>query len=191
VSEIKNRVIRQPHLHAWLACLFLLGGLPLLLAACGFHLRGSVVLPPELKVIALQGTERNGELGIALRNRLNSAGGKIVDSPANASAILVISEDRHQRRVISVNDQGQADAYELIYRLGFQLERPDNSVWLPPVRITLRRQFNFDPANVLAKDDEEIRIVREMRMNAITQMLRRLKAGVLNNPSTSSDAPAS
>jgi LPS-assembly lipoprotein len=166
-----------------------------LLSGCGFQLRGSIELPVELTEVAIEGTRPNGELGVALRNGFARVGGEVVDSVASARSVLVISQDSSSRRVLSVDSIGQANEYELAYTLGFRLDDPDGNNRVVQQAINLRRQYRYDPTKTLAKADEEARLVREMRQDAVRQMLRRLKAGIENPvpaaPKAGSSAPAS
>ena len=152
----------------------------MLLSGCGFHLRGSIELPAELTEVALEGTRPNGELGVAVRNGFARVGGQVVDSGSSANSVLVISQDSYSRRVLSVDSIGQANEYELRYTVGFRLDDLDGANRVVQQSISLRRQYRFDPDLTLAKADEEARLVREMRQDAVRQMLRRLKAGIEN-----------
>ena len=156
----------------------------LVLSGCGFHLRGSTDLPEELSEVALEGTRLNGELGVAVRNGFSRAGGQVVESRSSARSVLVITQDSSSRRVLSVNSLGQANEYELAYTLGFRLDDPNGTNRVVAQSIKLRRQYRFDPDLILAKGDEEARLVREMRQDAVHQMLRRLKAGIENPVTT-------
>lgn len=164
------------------------------LAGCGFHLRGAVELPPEMTEVAIQGTKPYGELDVALRNGFAREGGQVVESVQQARSVLVITHDASIRRVLSVDSSGQANAYELEYTLGFRLDDPEGLSRVTAQSIRLRRQYRYDPNQTLAKADEEARLVREMRQDAVRQMLRRLKAGLENPvpvPKASLHAPAS
>lgn len=152
-----------------------------MLTGCGFHLRGAVELPPELTEVAIQGTKPYDELWVALRNGFARVGGQVVESAQQAQSVLVITRDATQRRVLSVDSQGQANQYELQYTFEFRLDDPQGTTRVSTQSISLRRQYRFDPDQTLAKADEENRVVREMRQDAVQQMLRRLKAG-LDNP---------
>ena len=162
------------------------------LSGCGFQLRGSIELPEELSEVALEGTRPNGELGVAVRNGFSRVGGQVVDSKTRAQSVLIITQDSSSRRVLSVDSIGQANEYELAYTLGFRLDDPNGVNRVVQQSINLRRQFRFDPDLTLAKADEEARLVREMRQDAVRQMLRRLKAGIDNPvvPKSKADASA-
>ena len=185
---------RQRIVHTVVA-LILCAGLMALFTGCGFRLRGSIDLPVELTEVAIQGTRPNGELGVALRNGLSRVGGQVVDSVGRARSVLVITQDSSERRVLSVDSIGQANEYELAYTLGFRLDDPDGTNRVVPQSISLRRQYRYDPTQTLAKADEEGRLLREMREDAVRQMMGRLKAGLDNPvpaaPTAGSSAPAS
>lgn len=163
-------------------------------AGCGFHLRGAVELPPEMTEVAIQGTKPYGELDVTLRNGFAREGGQVVESVQQARSVLVITQDVSIRRVLSVDSKGQANQYEVEYILGFRLDDPDGVTRVAAQTIRLRRQYRFDPNQTLAKADEEARLVKQMRQDAVRQMLRRLKAGLENPvpvPKASLRAPAS
>ncbi len=165
-----------------------------LLAGCGFRLRGSIDLPPELTQVVVEGIRTNSELAIAVRNGFARAGGEVVALSANPRSVLVITQDSTSRRVLSVDSIGQANEYEVAYTLGFRLDDPDGVNRVVQQSVSLRRQYRYDPNLTLAKADEEARLVREMRQDAVRQMMRRLKAGIENplppEPKAETSAPA-
>lgn len=149
-----------------------------MLSGCGFHLRGAVELPAAMTEVAIQGTKPYGELGVALRNGFARVGGEVVESVQQAQSVLVITRDTSQRRVLSVDSSGQANQYELEYTLGFRLDDPEGVTRVVGQSIQLRRHYTYNPNQALAKADEEARLVREMREEAVRQMLLRLKASL-------------
>ena len=164
----------------------LVTGILATVSACGFHLRGAVVLPPELQQIALQGTPPAGALAVEIRNALEVAGGKLVASTGNADSVIVITRDAVEQTVLSVNPAGQASEYQLHYQLGFRLEAPDGRPRVPAQAISLYRQYEFNPATVLAKSDQQADLTRQMRRAAVNQMLQRLAASLRHSPSPAS-----
>ena len=128
--------------------------------------------------VAIQGTKPYGELGVALRNGFARVGGEVVESVQQAQSVLVITRDTSQRRVLSVDSSGQANQYELEYTLGFRLDDPEGVTRVVGQSIQLRRHYTYNPNQALAKADEEARLVREMREEAVRQMLLRLKASL-------------
>jgi LPS-assembly lipoprotein len=60
--------------------------------------------------------------------------------------------------------------------VNFRLHDKDGLDWLPPAEITVRRAYTFNETEVLARDAEEQRLLREMQSDAIAQLIRRLQA---------------
>lgn len=78
----------------------LVGALPL--AGCGFRLRGSFSTP--FKTLYLQ-MPPNSRLTVRLRQELLAESGvTIVNTPAEAEAILELLSDSRSRDVLSIND---------------------------------------------------------------------------------------
>ena len=146
-----------------------------LLPACGFHLRGAIPLPKVMAITHVEGTAPLSDLGRTLTRNLRSAGVSLTEDPRAASALLIIQRSQMQRRVVSVNRTGLANAYELDYRLTYMLKAPDGRVLIAPRRISLLREYTFDPNNVLAKGNEEDALRRDMIGFAVRQMLRQLQ----------------
>jgi LPS-assembly lipoprotein len=156
------------------------------LVSCGFHLRGAVVLPPQMERTQLVGVDPRGPLAQEIAAALEDAGARVV--AGDATAQLVVSGEREARRLLSVGSTGRASEYEITYQFSFELRAPAADakegvaaaavVLVPQQTVSLNRDYAFDPNSVLAKGDEEALLVREMRTFAVRQMLVRLQAAL-------------
>jgi LPS-assembly lipoprotein len=144
----------------------------LLLTACGFHLRGSVQLPPWLDEVALQDATPSTDILPELRQALEREGVRISDT---APLTLQLNSETFSKRVISVDTAGRAKQYGLRYAVSFSLRHADGSVWLNNEQVVLHRDLYFDETAVLATAGEEARLQAEMRREAVTQVLRILQ----------------
>jgi LPS-assembly lipoprotein len=111
-----------------------------------------------------------------VENALLNAGAEVVDSPAEASAVLMLHSQRLQRRVLSVDTQGRAAEYELALQVVFSLRDSTGRRIADNERVSVIRDFSFDPDNVLAKSDEETALRKEMYRLAVSQMVRRVQS---------------
>ncbi|WP_455197948.1 LPS-assembly lipoprotein LptE [Kaarinaea lacus] len=143
----------------------------LLLTGCGFHLRGSVELPPEMKEINV--VDAGGETLIApdLRDALRDRAVQVVDS---AGMTLRVRSESYSRRVLSVDSSGRALEYGLTYKVRVRLQAADGAVWVADELITIQRDLRFDPTAVLASSGEEALLQDEMRREAVQRILRLL-----------------
>lgn len=142
------------------------------LTACGFHLRGSVQLPPALAAINVQDAKPATDIAPTLRNALKNAGTQISDS---ASMVLQLKAEQYGKRVLSVDSSGRAQEYGLSYTVRFSLKGDKGAVWLAEESVTQTRDLRFDANAVLGTGSEESQLKAEMRRDAVSQILRRLQ----------------
>ncbi len=143
------------------------------LAGCGFHLRGDVTYAfSTLYVNAPPNTPFAADLKRAL------AGGSttLVDSAAAAQAILDLSTITDDKQVLSLSGGGRAREYLLTKRLTFSLHDVAGRDWLPAAEVVVRRSYTFNESEVLAREAEEAKLLKEMQSDAVQQVVRRLQA---------------
>lgn len=146
------------------------------LSACGFRLRGAVEVPPELKLVHIEGVGEFAPLAQELKKVLQRSGTQVLRSTAEAQSIISINEENLRKRVLSVDAQGRVAEYELIYSYFFTVKKTGGDVIVPQQKIELLRDFRFDPDNVLAKDAEEAQIRKDMISFSVRQMMRRIES---------------
>ncbi len=153
-------------------------GASLLVQSCGFHLRGLVEMPPELKSIYIEGGLPNSQMREILRQKLIGSQVNVLERQEESGAVLRILRDETSRRIASVNAAGQPNEYELKYVLSYRLEDGRGRALLAPREIRLLRTYRYDPNNILSVAEEARRIKGEMARSAVNQMLRQISAGM-------------
>lgn len=148
----------------------------LLLSSCGFHMRGSVQLPPEMERTYIQGSGSTAMM-LELRRSLTASGATLVSEVDQASAILEIIQAQQDRRVLTVGSTARVREYELSYTVEFGVQRRDGAVLVPVQTLMLRRNYVFDENDVLGKGSEEELVRREMEREVAQGLLRRLRVG--------------
>ena len=144
----------------------------LLLTGCGFQLRGSVELPPELTEISVVDAGGASLITPDLRDALLNRGVSVIDK---ANMALRVRGESYSKRVLSVDSSGRATEYGLSYKVRFRLQDADGGVWLPDEFISIQRDLRFDATAVLATSGQETVLQEEMRREAVIQILRRLQ----------------
>lgn len=157
--------------------------LALLVAGCGFHLRGAVVLAPEMRTTWVGGEVAGSPVAEEVREALTSAGAEVVAQPELARSLLELTAERVERRVSAVDAAGKATEYGLLYALDFRLLGPSGETLVAPQQVQVRRTYNFDSSNVLGASDQAERLLVEMRADAVRQMLRRVQVSLTNTGS--------
>jgi LPS-assembly lipoprotein len=170
-------MIRCPHSYPVLRSFALVSFLLSLgLSGCGFHLRGSLDLPPSFSSVYVQGGNPYGELVTELRRALAGTGTRLVDRPEDAQAVLTLLGEDLNRRVLAVGSTGKAREYGLRLQVQFQATTPQGEVLVSPQSIYAVRDYSFDPTQVLGTADQETFLRREMVRDAVQQILLRLRA---------------
>jgi len=142
------------------------------LAACGFQLRGVVNLPFESLYVEGGGNpELAAEIGRAIRSGTET---RLTDKAADAQAVLQVQGAAREKRILALSGAGRVREYELIYRVGFRLLDKEGRDLIATQPIELRRAMLYDDAQVLAKEQEEALLYRDMQNDALGQLMRRL-----------------
>ncbi|HWV91916.1 MAG TPA: LPS assembly lipoprotein LptE [Burkholderiales bacterium] len=150
-----------------------------LLAGCGFRLRGTAEVPFE--TLYLPGATS----GIALDlKRYIQAGtnARVVDDAAKADAIMQFTEEGRLKEVLSLTGTGKVREFQLRYRVGFRVHDGKGTDFVPQSLIQLTRDVTFNDAEILAKEQEEQILFRDMQTDMVQQILRRLAAAKRQKP---------
>lgn len=147
--------------------------LVLFLGACGFQLRGAAQFPFETVYVNKGGSFIGPELERALRD---GGSAKVVNTPGEAQAVLQILNEGREKRILSLNAAGRVSEYLVLYRVSFRVRDAKGKDLLPTQEIELKRDFSYSDAQVLAKEQEELLLYRDMLGDAAQQVMRRLSA---------------
>jgi LPS-assembly lipoprotein len=149
--------------------------LMILVAGCGYQLRGSSGLPAFLERAFVDNRSGDDQLGRSVRAALRDRGAEVVDAPEAATGILRVHGANLQRRVLSVASTGKAAEYELTYRIQFSaLKAGEAAPQVPRQTVTVRADVRYDVDAVLSADAEERRALREMRAEAGASVMQRI-----------------
>jgi LPS-assembly lipoprotein len=152
------------------------------LAGCGFHLRGagSSKLPYQTMYISLPET---ADVNIWLRRYIRSSGStQVVDDAESAEAIFQQLTNSRQKSILSVNTLGRVREYRLQLSYTFRVVNRKGQVLVAPNEVTLTRDVTYDDSNILAKNQEEDLLWRDMTNDLVNQIMRRLSIIKPKNP---------
>jgi LPS-assembly lipoprotein len=145
--------------------------LALLLAGCGFQLRGTADVPFQKIHVA------GATSGIALDLKRQIQAGtnaKVLDDPREADAILLLTQETREKEILSLTGTGRVREFRLNYRVGFRLHDGKGADYLPASTLTLTRDVTFNDSEVLAKEAEEALLFRDMQTDMVQQIMRRI-----------------
>jgi LPS-assembly lipoprotein len=145
---------------------------------CGFRLAGSEPLPAVMARPFLQVQDSYTDFARAFERRLQDSGAQLQPVGQGASAIVEVTRDEVQRRVLSVSARNIPTEYELTYTVIVAVRTLDKEL-MPPQTLSLTRDYSFDENNLLAKEHEEdvlrVQMARELAAIA-TRRLASLKS---------------
>ena len=152
----------------------------LTVSACGFHLRGDgghYTLPfPTMYV----GLPESSPLAVDLKRNINANGSTtVVKTAKEADGIVeVISNPEHTKTktILSLNSNGRVRQYLLTYNTVFRVLDKQGAELLAPTQLTLTRPIDFNETQLLAKEQEEILLYKDMQTDLVQQMMRRIAA---------------
>ncbi|MEM1090556.1 MAG: LPS assembly lipoprotein LptE [Pseudomonadota bacterium] len=153
----------------------LLVGLAIVLAGCGFQLRGSAALPPELDALNL-GIPENHPLARELSTLLSASGRQVV-APDKATAQLQFEQNDLLRDVQSVGATARVREFALRYNVSFRVVSADGREIQPLTSLEIYRDYTFDQGQVLGAASEEEFLRDEMTREMANRILRSLSSG--------------
>lgn len=154
--------VYQPAARVLATCVALL-----LLAGCGFHLRGDFQVPAHLTEVAINAPKRS-EVASTLREALELRQVQVVNYELGIP-LIDIGEDTLDRRILSLLPSGQVAEYEFIYTLPVTFT--DSAGRVSHQAIQLTRDYQDDPNFALAKTREFELVISEMRNDAVQRTL--------------------
>jgi LPS-assembly lipoprotein len=163
---------RGPH-NTVLALALALGAALGLLGGCGFHLQGRTVLPVKFAATYIDTDERESDFNQGLRKALTDAGATLLAGPEGATAVIHVTRDRIEQRVLSVSSRNVPQEYELTYQLQFSVTAADQEL-LAANEIAAVRDYTFDETPVLAKQREQEILQAALARDLVALVMRRI-----------------
>jgi LPS-assembly lipoprotein len=152
--------------------LFIAALAAMLLYACGFQLRGQALIPYKTLFIEVTGYSLfANDLERAIRSGSQT---RIVNSREESEVVLKVVGESQEKHILSLSSAGRVREFQLRYRVAYRLTDRDGTDLGAPGEILLRRDLTYDDTQILSKEAEESLLYRDMRSDAVAQMLRRL-----------------
>jgi len=167
-ENISRLTPRASHLAAVTLCL--------LLASCGFHLRGSAPLPFETLYISGSPSFAT-QLARGIRSGSST---RVVSNAKEAQVTLQVVGEQNERVILSLSGSGRVREIQLRYRISYRLSDSEGRELMPVTEVQLKRDLSYSDTDVLGKEQEEQLLVRDMRNDAVQQVLRRLQVARLD-----------
>lgn len=143
--------------------------LTILLSGCGYHLRGSYNIPPEIRQLNLEFGSASA-LSAPLRTGLQTTGIQL----GEGNYTLVITEDSLNKQTTNTDSRAKAAEYTLYYQVRYLIKNSDGQAVSPERKLLLRRSYQYDTTTIVGKTAEEETLIRELYQDAAQQIVRQL-----------------
>lgn len=146
----------------------------LILTSCGFHLRGFIDMPTGLHNVCIIVESANRDLAPLLKEQLNAYHIQALSDPKQADYWLVIEEDSEEQHITSISSSTTPRQYQMTYQVKFKFQEANGKDIIPATHVTSIRQLTVNSNRILGSNDEENTLKREMRRDAVLQIIDRI-----------------
>ena len=145
------------------------------LTGCGFQLQGRQPLPAAFKQVAVEARDNQTDFIQALRKSVVVSGATLQSNAAAATAVVEVTTDEFDERVLSVSGRNVPREYELSYLVRYTV-RVGGETRLADEELRLTRDLSFDETQILAKEREQETLRAALAQDLAALVLRRLAA---------------
>jgi LPS-assembly lipoprotein len=172
--------------------------LVMLLASCGFKMRGETPLPfDSLYTSVAQNTRFGAQLRRAIR--ATSPNTRVVETPKDAAAQLLQISSTRSLRQVSLNAQGQVEEYELSIVFVFRLIDGKGNALLPDTTLISTHELPYNVQLVQAEQGQIDTVFETMQESLVDRIVRRIASAEVSDnvaknkalPSTATPASGS
>lgn len=147
-----------------------------LLASCGFQLRGvgGKPVPDEWKRMHMVTGNPNSEFARAVVGQFAANGVEWTEAE-DANFILQLGPEQTQQRNLSLNAEARVSEVELTMSASFEVQEAETrKAIMPSNTVSVIKQMESNPRNVVGKEGELRLIQDEMRYELADQIMRRI-----------------
>lgn len=165
-----------------------------MLAGCGFHLRGSAALPAVMQQRVYLHVGGGGEFPRSLAAALRAAKVDVLDTSTEGVATLSVPVAAFGSRMLTSGAVQRVGEYVVTFNVEFTLTDAQGKTIIPMQTVSLSHEFAIDQTQFSAITSETEAIQRSLVREMTDAVMRRLEAQArLGTPAagSSSAAPAS
>ncbi|ULU24847.1 LPS assembly lipoprotein LptE [Dyella terrae] len=159
------------------------------LAACGFHLRQNVALPPAMQHVHVT-VNNNNNLLRGLERTLAASGITVEEKAGVDIAELNVPAAYFSTDTLTVNGAARVTEYTVRYQVQFEVHDGAGQPLVPRQRIDLQRDFSYDPTNTIGTSAQVEAIQGSLNDDMVTAILLRLQAAGRHPGQTAAAAAA-
>ncbi|MDQ2993932.1 MAG: hypothetical protein M3R00_03165 [Pseudomonadota bacterium] len=141
-----------------------------LLAGCGFQLRGQNVLPPALYQMSVHTNAPYNRFAKTLKQRLILLG---VQPSLGNRTLLSVKEEKLAEREVTIDTTNQVKVYTYTYSITYSLT-VNGKLLIDNRNISMARPLMLAPSARTETDNQRDFIVQELERNVVSQLINQL-----------------
>ncbi len=126
------------------------------IVSCGYNLRG----PQEVNFKSITIVGGSASFTKVLKKKFKQSGLKTNEK--NSEKILEIINDTFSKKILSLSSSGKVREYQINYEVSFRFKSKGGE-WINSPNIKTTRDFTYDDKNIIAKTQEEARLIKSMQ----------------------------
>jgi LPS-assembly lipoprotein len=146
----------------------------MVIAGCGFQLRGAYSLPYESLYVS--GADYSLIVVNLKRAIRSSVSTRLAEKAQDAQATFLPTVEEREPIILSLSSSGRVREKRLRYRYGYRIVDSKGHDLVLPGMIELNRDLTYADSDVLAKTQEEDLLWRDMENDLVQQLMRRIAA---------------
>jgi LPS-assembly lipoprotein len=146
-----------------------------LLAGCGFALRGEVQLAPALQRVHVQVSDPFGPLQHDVEVALARSGAIVEAAPGAGIAQIELTGVVLAPVVRSVGANAFVNEFSMIYHVELSVLGPDGKTLLAPQVIEHSREYTFDQTQTIGTNAEQDEIKKGMERDMVNAVMRKIE----------------
>jgi LPS-assembly lipoprotein len=152
----------------------LLAGMTILVASCGFQLRGDPEVGLKKLFISSVGVS---QVAVEIRHFLAAGPTRLVTNAAESEANLQILQETREKTVFTITGTGRVYEFQLRLLVRYEMRVPGREEpVIPSTEIETRRLITYSETAPTAKEAEEALLFKDMQQDLARQILRHVAA---------------
>ena len=143
---------------------------PLLLVnitSCGYQFRGAT----DVNFVSISIDGGSPSFLKILKKQFKQSGVKVQER--NSEKTLEITNDTFSKKILSLSAAGKVREYQINYKISFRFKSQD-SEWSNSINLEANRDFTYDDKNIIAKTEEESRLIKGMQEQLIRTIVTQI-----------------
>jgi LPS-assembly lipoprotein len=160
----------------------------LFLTGCGFHLRGTSALPPQLRTMYVQSTFQYSEFTRQLKKTLKFSHVRLVNSASQAPITLSITNENFSTYQTTIGSTGQSRQYNATYTITYNIQAADGTIIVGPLAVSNTTTITIGPNEILENSNKlniaKQSLIRNLVMKMMFQLTAKNTIASLNRATT-------